>query len=347
MKTNDKIYCIIGDEDTECTAHLLRRLLERCTGRRIGLITDSGCLWEGKHLPPPTWPCWREMLEAEVQILRAQGCENIVLTLTPKQIAAGCADGFHCGTAVLCEMGGTDCAGAVERYLTACCGALCANLDNAAVRALAARWPRRSLGYAERRPDAALNARGLFPRRHRLTFEAVTDTAIARVTLALPGSYDLYMALGALGCGLLEGVSLEEAARAVSSAPGVPGYMELRHYEERADELIHCRCTPRQLELLLTVARRSTSGRVLLVLALPQKKAAESSLRRIALAGADVCVFAAGGERRSGCPDLESAVQTARLMAGSGDLIVLAGRGDWSRVLPQDVPSEKSAAVYK
>lgn len=331
----------------QCAAHLLRHILERCTSRRTGLITGEGCLWAGKHLPPPTWPCWREMLEAELQILRAQGCEDIVLTLTPKQIAAGYADGILCDTAVLCNLEGTAHTGAVEQYLNRCCGTLCANLDDAAVREIAGRWQRRSLGYAERRPDAALNARYLFPRRHRLTFEAVTDTAIAHVTLALPGSYDLYMALGVLGCGLLEGIPLEEAASAVSGAPGVPGYMELHHYEERADELIHCRSTGRQLELLLTVARRSVPGRVLLVLALPQKKETESALRRIALAGADVCVFVPGGERQNGCPDLESAVQTARMMAESSDLIVFAGRGDWSRVLRRDIPSGKSAVVCK
>ncbi|MCD8143142.1 MAG: hypothetical protein LUD83_07715 [Clostridiales bacterium] len=332
--TSDNLYCIIGSGEADCTARLIWSVLEHGRPGETALLTRTECLWRGRRLPAPAWPSWRETLEAYLRALEAQGCRRAVLALSPSQIAAGWARGLRCRAAVVGGLREHDNTDALRGYLTGCCRLLVANLDDSRVRTLAAQWGGPKLTYAEKRGEAHLNARYLRLGRDRMTFEAVTDSAIARVSLALPGSYDFYMALAALGCGLLEGYTLREGAAAVSAAPGAPGVLELRRRADGPDELIHTSCTAPQLEAALLAARRAGSGRVLLVLALPPG-GTDRRLRRIALQGADWCALIPAAGERPGGPDLPTAVRAARYRGEPEDIIVFAGRANWDVLLAQ------------
>ncbi|MCD7856534.1 MAG: hypothetical protein LUG55_01795 [Clostridiales bacterium] len=268
----------------------------------------------------------------------------MVLALAPSQIAAGWAKGLCCRAAVVGGLREHDNTDALKGYLTGCCRLLVANPDDSRVRTLAAQWGGPKLTYAEKRGEADLNARYLCLRREHLTFEAVTDSAIARVSLALPGSYDFYMALAALGCSLLEGYTLRAGAAAVSAAPGAPGVLELRRRADGPDELIHYSCTVPQLEAALLAARRAGSGHVLLVLALPPG-GANRRLRRIALQGADWCALIHAAGERPGGPDLPAAVRAARCSGEPEDIIVFAGQANWDALLAE--AQTPAAAAYR
>lgn len=330
--TSDNLYCVIGGAEADCTARLIWHLLEYGRPGEAALITQADCLWRGRRLPAPAWPTWRETLEARLRTLAAQGCRRVVLALSPSQIAAGWARGLLCWAAVVGGLREHDNTDALKGYLTGCCRLLMANLDDSRVRALAAQWGGPRLTYAEKRGEADLNARYLRLGKDRMTFEAVTNSAIARVSLPLPGSYDFYMALAALGCGLLEGYTLREGAAAVSAAPGAPGVLELRRRANGPDELIHTGCTGGRLEAALLAARRAAEGRVLLVLALPPG-GTERRLRRVALQGADWCALIPAAGDRTGGPDLTAAVEAARCCGEPEDIIVYAGRADWDALL--------------
>lgn len=341
---SDNLYCIIGGVEADCTARLIWCVLEHGRPGEAALVTRTECLWRGQRLPAPAWPSWRETLEQRLRALAAQGCRRAVLALSPSQIAAGWARGLRCRAAVVGGLQEHDNTDALKSYLTGCCRLLVANLDDSRARTLAAQWGGPLLTYAEKRGEADLNARYLRLGRDRLTFEAVTDTAIARVTLPLPGSYDFYMALAALCCGLLEGCTLREGAAAVSAAPGVPGVLELRRRTNAPDELVQTVCTGPRLEAALLAARRAAGGRVLLVLALPPGGAERGRLRRIALQGADWCALIPAAGDRTGGPDLAAAVRAARYRGEPEDIIVLAGRADWDRLLAEasaPIPAER------
>lgn len=336
--TSEHLYCVIGGCEANCTAWLVWRLLEHCRPGEAALIAREGCFWRGRRLSAPAWPGWRETLEEQLRTLEAQGCHRAVLVLSPSQIAAGWGRNLPCRAAVLGGLQTHDNTDALRRYLTDCCPLLVANLDDGRIRALAGQWNGALLSYAERRGEADLNARYLRLGSDHLTFDAVTDAAIARVTLALPGSYDLYMAMAALCCGLSEGYSLEEGAQAVSRARGVPGVLELRRRTDAADELIHTDCDGLHLEAALSAARRAAAGRVLLVLALPTNGDGRR-LRRLALEEADWCALIPAVGNRVSDPDLAAAVRAARCSAEPEDIIVFAGRADWDALFA-------SAQVY-
>ncbi|MCD7919725.1 MAG: hypothetical protein LUG45_06550 [Clostridiales bacterium] len=342
--TSDNLYCIIGSGEADCTARLVWHLLEHGRPGEAALLTRTECLWRGQRLSAPAWPCWRETLEERLSALETQGCRRAVLALSPGQIAAGWARGLRCRAAMVGGLQEHDNTDALKGYLTDCCRLLVANLDDSRVRALAAQWGGPQMTYAEKRGEASLNARYLRLGRNRMTFEAVTDSAIARVSLPLPGSYDFYMALAALGCGLLEGYTLWEGAAAVSAAPCAPGVLELRRRADGPDELIHTSCTDPQLEAALLAAHRATGGRVLLVLALPPG-GADRRLRRIALQGADWCALIPAAGERPGGPDLPAAVRAARCSGEPEDIIVFAGRAHWDALLAE--AQTPAAAAYR
>lgn len=252
LPQGNPLTVLIGREDALPAAHLLARVYEDCAA--VGRITTEGCLSPGGALPPPLLPLDRALLEEEVRLLAAEGCERIVLAVSPKQLAAGALAGIPCGRAVVCNLRKHE-ADAVTRYLDACAAAVAVNLDDPAARAIAGRLTKRPLTYAEQRGEAELTGRAMTRRPAALRFEAVRGERIARVYLSYPGSYDLYTALAALAGAALDAVPLEAAARAVNAAPPVAGWYEPLRLPGGGRALI-CRHTlgRRTLERLLSLA---------------------------------------------------------------------------------------------
>lgn len=325
------LCCIIGHEDARAMAHLLRRIA--AVRMAAGIITEGECAWMGRSLPPPAWPSWREMAEAECQVLLAQGCRRIFLTLTPQQISAGWAEGLSCGRAILCGLEPEDDAAAVERYLTACAGALTVNLDDVAAGSIARRWRGPLFGYGERRPEAALWGGGMACRPGCVTLEAVAGASIARVRLRQPGSYEPYTALGALAWGLAEGISLEASAAQVNAAPPVPGYFEPLTLEGGGEALLYRRpVRPVQLERLLALAGQlqAEGARTALLLSLTGTRS-DGALRRMAEEAQCPVLLCPGVGR--GRPDFWRTALARGLSEAEGGFLLCAGQADWKRLL--------------
>lgn len=123
--------------------------------------------------------------------------------------------------------------------------------------------------YAERRSEADLNARNLRLCSDRIEFEALTNEAICRVRLPIPGGFGLYNAMAALACGLRAGLTLEQMAQILPNTRGVRGRMELLPLNAPFDVLIDSAATPEQIDNLLMAARGLAKGRLLLVLGAP------------------------------------------------------------------------------
>ena len=364
-KSAPVLHAVVGGAGKTCAAHLIRSIVEKGLRRRCGLITTRHTYVGESMMPPPAWPDWRGQLDARLAQMKEAGCQDVVLTLPLFALGSAALDGLSFKTVVF--TGGS--AEEPERLARFCSGqsGWCVfNLDDPDLRPLAGEGER-TVTYAERRGEAALNARNLRLLPDRIEFEALTNTSIFRVSLPVPGGFGLYNALAALAFGLCYDLRLDAMASILRDAGGVRGRMELLNVPAPFDVMIDSAATPEQLENLLLTARGMTRGRLVLVLGAPgDRNLSRRPLLGEAACRADVVILTEDDPRtesveeicrqiRTGMeelrpeviPDRCAAIDRALSLARPGDLVLLSGRGDKTTMLMRDgeVPLDERTVV--
>jgi len=185
-------------------------------------------------------------------------------------------------------------------------------------------------------------------------FQLVIDHAAVPVELQLPGPGNVNNALAAAAVGWVEGIPLERIARALESVRQVLGRFEVIHADLDRTIIIDFAHNPDALREILSVARRIAAGRpVIAVFGCEGRKdqTKRPLMGRIAAEGADYCVITsdnvydesattiaeevergvlAAGMPHSAytiIPNRGEAIEAALARAGSGAVIVVAGKG--------------------
>ena len=350
VRSNDKaipVTVVTGGAGKTCAAHLIRSVLEGGTGSRYGLITTRHVYLNGQVRPPLSWLHWREELENTLREMARTQCDGVILTLLPEALPSSMLSGFAPQRVVFTGGVGRMTPATLEAFLTKWGDRCICNLDDPALRqgveAAGGVW----LTYAERRGEADLNARNLRLRADHIEFEALTDEAICRMRLPIPGGFGLYNALAALSCGLSEGLSLDTMSHILPHTRGVTGRMELLRLPERVGVLIDSAATPEQVDNLLMAASGLGEKRKILVLGAPgDRDRSRRPLLGEAASRADVVILTADDPRTESVtdicaqiqagmskqalfqPDREQAITQALQLARPGDLVILSGRGD-------------------
>jgi UDP-N-acetylmuramoyl-L-alanyl-D-glutamate--2,6-diaminopimelate ligase len=185
-------------------------------------------------------------------------------------------------------------------------------------------------------------------------FTARTPAGHAHVELPLPGRFNVYNALAALGAGLALGLPLDQLAGAIATISGVDGRMERIERGQDFLAIVDFAHTPISLQRALEAVRPMTQGRVIAVFGSAglrdvQKRSlmAETSLRL-----ADLTILTAEdprsesldlileqmaeGARRAGgvegrdflrIPDRTAAIASAVELAQPGEVVIACGKG--------------------
>ena len=354
------LCAVVGGAGKTCASHLIRNVLEAGRRKHYGLITTRHAYVGGSVLPPPAWPGWRQKLDRELEKMRQADCDAVVLTLPLFALGSEALAGLSFETVVL--TGGGDAAESEEvaQFLEAQNGWWVCNIDDPYLPKIVRDRKGKMVTYAERRSEADLNARNLRLCSDRIEFEALTNEAICRVRLPIPGGFGLYNAMAALACGLRAGLTLEQMAQILPNTRGVRGRMELLPLNAPFDVLIDSAATPEQIDNLLMAARGLAKGRLLLVLGAPgdRDRPRRPQLGEAA-SRADVVILTADdprsepveeicGQIRAGVegkhpeivPDRRAAIGRALDLAQPGDLVLLSGRGDKTQMLTRDGVTE-------
>ena len=362
--TTPALHAVVGGAGKTCAAHLIRSVVEQGLRRRCGLITARHTYLGEEVLPPPAWPDWRGQLDARLAEMRTAGCQDVVLTLPPFALGSASLEGLSFET-VAFTGGGSEDSEQLAAFRRSQRGWCLFNLDDPDLRTLAGGG--RTVTYAERRGEADLNARNLRLLPERIEFEALTNNAIFRVSLPVPGGFSLYNALAALAFGLRCDLRLDALAAILKDTRGVRGRMELLTVPAPYDVMIDSASTPEQLENLLLTARPMSRGRLILVLGAPgDRNLSRRPLLGEAASRADVVILTEDDPRtesteeicrqiRSGMEgkrpeiitDRRAAIDRALSLAGPGDLVLLSGRGDKTTMLVRDgvVPLDERTVV--
>lgn len=349
---------VTGTNGKTTTTYLLKAVLERAAGAKVGLIgTNQNMIGERvlpAHRTTPESYELQELLRAMVD----EGCSYVVMETSSIALALHRTGGIRFAAGIFTNLtpDHLDFHGTMERYRDAKAllfrqtDLAVVNLDDEAGRYYADTAPCPVFTYSERKDAADLVAKNirLFPTH--VEFEAVAKNAIGRMYLPIPGGFSIYNALGVTACALNLGLELPAIAAALRSARGVKGRVEVVPVPADYTVIIDYAHTPDALENILTTVRDLTEGRVLCLFGCggDRDRSKRPLMGGIAAALADVAIVTSDNPRTEEPksiiadilkgmegtdtpvlvePDRRAAIRLALSQAATGDVVVMAGKG--------------------
>ncbi|MBE6947252.1 MAG: UDP-N-acetylmuramoyl-L-alanyl-D-glutamate--2,6-diaminopimelate ligase [Ruminococcaceae bacterium] len=349
---------VTGTNGKTSTTLLLKQVLEKTVGAKVGLIGTMEN-WIGDEAIPTerTTPESFE-LQGLFAKMRDAGCTHVVMEVSSHAIALDRVAGIHFDVAAFTNLteDHLDFHKTMESYCDAKaelfrrCDKGVLNRDDSYFERICsgATCPMLTTGVSHRgdlqAEEITLNADGI-------SFTAVSASERQKVTLPIPGRFTVYNALSVLGISLQLGISLAQAAKALATARGVRGRVEVVPTPGKPyTVLLDYAHTPDGLENVLRSVRDFCKGRLIAVFGCggdrdPMKR---PIMGKIGVELADIAVITSDNPRTevpgdiiqdilAGVPeqqknyvvieDRRKAIQYAMDIGEKDDMIILAGKG--------------------
>ena len=352
-----KLIAVTGTNGKTTTTYLMKEVLERCAGAKVGLIGTNRNMIGDESFPAQRTTPESYDLQQLLRQMKDARCTHAVLEVSSHALMLHRVDGlrFAAGIFTNLTVDHLDFHGTMESYRDAK-GRLfdqtdlaVLNLDDQTGRYFANTVPCPRITYSENKNEADLTAKNirLFP--ERVEFEAVTLGDIRRVRLPIPGGFSIYNALGVLACAMGLGMSLSCTAAALVHVKGVKGRIEVVPVPTLFTVLIDYAHTPDALENILTTVRALAANRVICVFGCggDRDRSKRPVMGAIAVELADLVVVTSDNPRTEppeaiiddilkgmdGAvnymvePDRRAAIRYALSQGEPGDVILLAGKG--------------------
>lgn len=352
------LLAVTGTNGKTTTTYLLKEVLERCAGAKVGLIGTNRNMIGSESFPavrttPESWD-----LQQMLRNMADAGCSHVVMEVSSHALMLHRVDGLRFAAGIFTNLtpDHLDFHQTMEDYRNAK-GRLFEQTDLAVINLddEAGRHFRNTVGcpkftYSENKDEADLTAKNirLFP--ERVEFEAVTLGGIRRVRLPIPGGFSIYNALGVIACALGLGMPLECVCDALVHVKGVKGRIEVVPVPRLYTVLIDYAHTPDALENILTTVRALSANRVICLFGCggDRDRSKRPVMGAIAAELADYVVVTSDNPRtespqaivddilkgmeesRTPCVvelDRRKAIRQVLSMGQPGDVIVLAGKG--------------------
>ena len=200
------LAAVTGTNGKTTTTSLLKELLERTAGAKVGLIGTNRNMIGDRELPAHRTTPESYELQALLRQMADAGCTHVVMETSSHALVQRRTAGlrFQVGVFTNLTQDHLDYHHTMEEYRRAKgllfqqCRRAVLNLDDEAGRWYLDNIPCPAFTYSENKNGADLSARNirLFP--SHVEFEALTLGEISRVHLPIPGGFSIYNALSAL-----------------------------------------------------------------------------------------------------------------------------------------------------
>ncbi|NLY89105.1 MAG: UDP-N-acetylmuramoyl-L-alanyl-D-glutamate--2,6-diaminopimelate ligase [Firmicutes bacterium] len=358
---------VVGTNGKTTSTFFLRSILEAAS-RPAGLVGTIHHLFGGKaETSGNTTPGPLDLQRLFAEMLK-EGIDCVVMEVSSHALALGRVDGLTFAGGVFTNItpDHLDFHQSFDEYLQVKTGFFThlppeapavINIDDPHGRYILDRTSGRKFTYGLS-PAAAIRAEEISMTIKGSAFTANTPWGKRRINLKLPGRFNIYNALGALGLALALGVDLERAGRGLESLTGVPGRFQLIPGGDDFAVVVDYAHTPDGLENILRTARALTKNNLLLVFGCggDRDRGKRPEMGRIAARLSDLTIitsdnprsedpaaiareiengfvaeaWALGRDPARGCRvilDRKEAIQEAVFAARPGDMLVIAGKG--------------------
>jgi UDP-N-acetylmuramoyl-L-alanyl-D-glutamate--2,6-diaminopimelate ligase len=360
-----KIIGITGTNGKTTTAFLTHRMLHQA-GYKVGLMTTVGYgAGDDIKMPPDHYTnVPAPLMMKRLRYLRGQGAEWLVMEVTSMALAQNRVWGvpFRLAAMTNISQDHLDYHGTMDDYISAKVklfrlvnrnkkglrtGVI--NADDATAGQFAAAV-KKPLTYGIdngelRAKDIKLTAAGI-------SYKAAAGQDEYSITSRLPGKFNVYNTLAAVGVGRALGLSGKQIERGIAALQGVPGRMTPVEAGQKFDVLVDFAHTPDALQNVLKASKELTKGRLILVFGATgdRDKSKRPLMGAVAAKGADLIyltddetytedpsaiiqavnkgIAEAGGQAKTTVvPDRLDAIKAAFAAAKAGDTVLLTGIG--------------------
>ncbi len=352
-----KMIGVTGTNGKTTTTYLIKQLLEKTCGAKVGLIGTNQNMIGGEILPAARTTPDSLTLQSLLARMAEAECTHAVMEVSSHALAQRRVSGILFDVAVFTNLtqDHLDYHGTMEAYCDAKarlfrqCRAAAVNGDS--------RWTQRLLAGADcpvlRYGQSLTNDLVGWHLRYendKVRFTLCDETEHIETFVPIPGNFSLYNALAALAALRVLDVPLREAARSLQSCRGVRGRCEVVPTGTDYTVLIDYAHTPDGLKNILETVCSFAEGRVLTVFGCggDRDQTKRARMGRIAAALSDFVVLTSDnprteppfailhdileGMRATRTPfavleDRREAIAYALEHAQRGDVVLLAGKG--------------------
>ena len=354
-----KLIGVTGTNGKTTVTTLIKHVLEKVTGAKVGLVGTNGniigeLVLETERTTPESYDLqvlFRQMAEA--------GCEYVVMEVASHALALDRVGGLELEVGVFSNLthDHLDFHGTMEEYarvkslLFRMCRKGCVNLDDEYVESIIDGATSEIMTFSIRKNEADIVAKDIKLSGGNVKFCAVSTGVIERMALNIPGMFSVYNALAVISACVCLGLDMPDIATALETAKGVPGRMETVPTDGDYTIVIDYAHTPDALENVLKTLKEAAVGRVVALFGCggDRDKSKRPLMGGIVAANADFAIVTSDNPRTeepraiiddilAGMPgaksqrvvieDRREAIAYAIDNAQPGDIILLAGKGN-------------------
>ena len=256
---------VTGTNGKTTTTYLIKQLLERTKGAKVGLIGTNQNLISDKTIPTDrTTPDALTVQRLLAQMVDA-GCTYAVMEVSSHALMQSRVEGirFRVGVFTNLTQDHLDYHGTMEAYCDAKsrlfdqCDIACVNGDDAWTERLLARFTGERITFGQGMTNDLVGWRARYE-NDCVRFTACTDLDHEETRIGIPGGFSLYNALASLSAVQALGVPLSDAAKALTECVGVKGRCEVVPLDAPFTVIIDYAHTPDGLKnILSTVCGRA------------------------------------------------------------------------------------------
>lgn len=349
---------ITGTSGKTTTSYLIKHMLETELKAKVGLIGTNGIMIGDEIMHSERTTPESYELQMLFRRMADEGCTHLVMEVSSHSLVLDRVAGIHYDVAVYTNLSQDhlDFHNTMEEYARAKsllfgrCDKAVLNLDDEYEHIMEAPCKCDILSYSTQNKNAGLFADNISLSASGVGFEASYTGQRVKCSLAIPAMFSVYNALSVIGTGLALGMSLDQCADALSSAEGVKGRLEIVPTGRDYSVIIDYSHKPDALEKVLKTLKSVTKGRLICLFGCggDRDRVKRPIMGRIAAENADFVIITSDNPRTEDpdsiiaeilpglgtgdiphkvITDREKAICWALDNAGSGDVILLAGKG--------------------
>ena len=261
---------VTGTNGKTTTTHLIKTIIEKCAGAKVGLIGTNhnmigDTILETAHTTPESYELqklFREMADS--------GCTHVVMEVSSHALYLDRVYGvrFEVGIFLNLTHDHLDFHKTMEDYaaakalLMALSNKAVINLDDPYAGVMVKAAAGSVLTFSADDDSADLVAKRIRMMADKVEFCALTMEQLQKIEVNIPARFTIYNTLAALGAGLTLGFALEDMTEALKSYPGVRGRVEVVPTGRDFNVIIDYAHTPDALENIIGTFKELEAGRV-------------------------------------------------------------------------------------
>jgi len=266
-----RLIGVTGTNGKTTVTYLIKQVIEKCIGAKVGLIGTNINMIGGRELPAERTTPESYELQELLRMMVDEGCQYAVLEVSSHALQLHRVHGieFEVGVYTNLSPDHQDFHMSMENYahiksrLFKQCRYAVINIDDEYAHVMVESALRPVMTYSVKEDAADLVGKDIKLLMDRVEFCTLAIGSLNRTVLRIPGLFSVYNALAAISAVMLLGVDIERAAAVMQTCKGVKGRAEVVPTGGDFTVLVDYAHTPDALENIIRTARGFAKGRVI------------------------------------------------------------------------------------